>query len=127
MSGSTETSNEDFVILVDVIETTIPGNEGGNLLSVLNQLNTDALTDSRVGLLGLNTNLFQDNSLGHGGSSHRVSLHSCDGMSLAVFLITPALHSSVSAELATSANTIWLTHIDKLIKLGVEETQQSKV
>jgi hypothetical protein len=39
------------------VKTTIIGNESGNLLSVLDELDTDTLSDSRVGLLGLNTDL----------------------------------------------------------------------
>jgi len=39
------------------VETTIIGNESGNLLSVLDELDSDTLSDSRVGLLGLNTDL----------------------------------------------------------------------
>ena len=39
------------------VETTIIGNECSDLLSVLDELDTDTLSDSRVGLLGLNTDL----------------------------------------------------------------------
>lgn len=38
--------------------------ESSNLLAVLDELHTHALSDGGVGLLGLNTNLFEDNSLG---------------------------------------------------------------
>ena len=41
-------------VLIDEVQATVPGHEGGNLLAVLDQLGTHALTDSRVGLLGLN-------------------------------------------------------------------------
>jgi hypothetical protein len=39
------------------VKTTIIGNESSDLLSVLDELDTDTLSDSRVGLLGLNTDL----------------------------------------------------------------------
>lgn len=42
-------------VLLDKVQATIHGHEGCNLLAVLDQLHTSALTDSRVGLLGLNT------------------------------------------------------------------------
>jgi hypothetical protein len=47
------------------VETTIIGNESSDLLSVLDELDTDTLSDSRVGLLGLNTDL---------GSQHDVPI-----------------------------------------------------
>ena len=55
MTGTTETSNEDFIVFINVVQTTIARNEGGDLLTVLDELNTDALTNSRVRLLSFNT------------------------------------------------------------------------
>ena len=87
MAGSAETRDEDLVVLVDIVEATIAGDEGGDLLAVLDELNTDALTDSGVGLLGLDANLLEHDALGHGGSTHGVGLHGGDGVGLAVLLI----------------------------------------
>ena len=55
VAGTTETSNEHLVVLVDEVEATVIGNEGGDLLPVLDQLSTASLTDGGVGLLGLQT------------------------------------------------------------------------
>ena len=38
--------------------------ESGDLLSVLNELHTNTFSDSRVGLLSLNTDFLKDNTLG---------------------------------------------------------------
>lgn len=42
-------------VLLNVVEATVHRHEGGDLLAVLDQLHTGALTNSGVGLLGLNT------------------------------------------------------------------------
>jgi hypothetical protein len=52
---TTETGNQDFVVFVNVVQTTIVGDESRNLLSVLDQLNTNTLSNGRVGLLGFDT------------------------------------------------------------------------
>lgn len=48
---SAETSDQDFVVFLNIIEATIPRNECGNFLAILDQLNTNALSDSRIRLL----------------------------------------------------------------------------
>ena len=50
MTLSPETGDQHLVVLLDVVETTIAGYEGSDLLPVLDQLDTDALPNSRVRL-----------------------------------------------------------------------------
>ena len=55
MTRTTESSNQHLVVLIHKVQTTIARNEGSDLLSVLDQLHTHALTNGRVGLLGLHS------------------------------------------------------------------------
>jgi hypothetical protein len=60
---------QDFVVLFDEVEAAVVGDEGGDLLAVLNQLDTNALSDSGVRLLGFDSDLnnsstFRNNTLG---------------------------------------------------------------
>ena len=54
MAFSSKPSNQHFIILLDKVETTIVGYKGSNFLSIFDQLNTNTLSDSRVGLFSLN-------------------------------------------------------------------------
>ena len=69
---SSESSNEAFIILIDEGETTISGDEASDSLVVLLELHSGALSDGRVGLLGLNGDLFNNNSSGMRGSGERL-------------------------------------------------------
>ena len=57
VTRTTETSNKDFIVFIDVVQATIARDESGDLLTVLNELDTDALTNSRVRLLSFNTTM----------------------------------------------------------------------
>ena len=52
-----ESGDENLVVLLNKVETAVLGYECRDLLSVLDQLDTDALSDGRVRLLGLDTDL----------------------------------------------------------------------
>jgi hypothetical protein len=54
LTGSSESSDEHLIVLVDEVERTVARHEGGHLLTVLDELHTHGLTDSRVRLLRLN-------------------------------------------------------------------------
>ena len=65
---TTESGDKNFVVFLDEVEATVVGDEGCDLLSVLDQLNTNALADSRVRLFGLNTDLKRQNFKVNNGS-----------------------------------------------------------
>ena len=51
----TETRNENLVVFVDEVQATVSRDEAGNLLTVLDELNANTLTNGRVRLLSLKT------------------------------------------------------------------------
>lgn len=85
-----ETSNKDFVVLIDKVQATVIGDESSDSLAVLDKLDTDTLSNGGVGLLGLDTNLFQHNSLSVGGASEGRRLEGSTKKSLLVRLISPS-------------------------------------
>lgn len=52
---TTETGNQDLIVLLNVVQATIIWYECGDFLSVLDELDTNALADSGVGLFGFDT------------------------------------------------------------------------
>ena len=59
VSRTTESCNQNLIVLIHKVQTTITRNEGSDLLSVLDQLNTDTFTNGRVGLLSLHSTIRQ--------------------------------------------------------------------
>jgi hypothetical protein len=55
MTLTTETGDQNFIVLFNVVQATITGNECGDFLSVLDELDTDAFTDGRVRLLSFDS------------------------------------------------------------------------
>ena len=79
-------------VLIDEVQATVIGDEGADLLTVLDELHTAALTDGGVRLLGLDTDLLHDNALGVGGVGERVGLPHRAEVGLLVLQVSPSGH-----------------------------------
>ena len=110
VTGTAQTGDEDLVVLLDEVEATIVGHEGDDLLAVLDQLDADALTDSGVRLLGLDSNLVQDDSLGVGGASEGVSLGGGERVGALPALGGPPVLTADAHQLARGVLSIDLGH-----------------
>jgi hypothetical protein len=71
---SSKTSNQYFIVFLNEVETAIVGNERCDLLPVLDQLNTNALSDGRVGLLSLNTSMCVERGEGERERGYIISM-----------------------------------------------------
>jgi hypothetical protein len=108
---TTESGNKDFVVLFDEVETTVVRDEGHDLLAVIDQLDTHALADSGVRLLGFDTDLFKNDSLSVRSASEGVGLPAGSEVSLFVVEIGPSLDATVLDVLAGGPDTCGLTHV----------------
>ena len=68
VTGTTESSNEHLIVLITEAHATILWHVSCDSLVVLLELDSNAFTYGRVGLLGFNTNLIDDDSGCVGGS-----------------------------------------------------------
>lgn len=99
---------EDTHVLINEVQTTVVGDEGGDLLAVLDQLDTDTLADGGVGLLGLDTDLLQHNTLGVGGTSKGGGAeHRAEG-DLLPALVGPLGVTAGLAQLASGVDSVGL-------------------
>lgn len=93
------------VVLVDKVEATVVRDEGGDLLAVLDELDTDTLADGRVGLLGLDTDLLEHDALGVRRTTGRRRAVRGAERALLVVVVGPAVVAAVVTELAAGEQT----------------------
>lgn len=86
--------------------------ESSNLLAVLDELDPDTLSDGRVGLLGFDTDLLEDDTLGVGGATEWRRLVRSAERTLLVCFIGPSLVLAVHAQLTrgVESSRLSLTH-----------------
>ena len=72
MSRSTETGNENLVVFINEGHTSISWDVGSDSLVVFLELNSDALSDGGVWLLGLDGDLLDDDSGSVGSLTERL-------------------------------------------------------
>lgn len=108
MPGPTEAADHDLVVLVDVVETSVVRNVGSDLLAVLLQLDSDAFPDGRVGLLGLDTEFLDDDSLGVGGGPEGL-LPSGGDVLLVVVLLGPSVLPSLIDQFSSCSDSSWFS------------------
>lgn len=90
--------------------------ESGDLLAVLDQLDLNTLPNGGVGLLGLNTDLFEDDTLGVRGTSEGRRLEGGSEKTLLVVQVGPLVVTTGGRELAGGVQTsrLSLTHLGGL-------------
>ena len=106
VAGTTETLDEHLVILVAEGHATVTGHEAGDSLIVFFELDSDTLSNTGVGLLGLDTDLLDDNAGGVGSTTEWLSPLS-GLMREFVLLVSPEVQSSLLLQLATCLDTTW--------------------
>lgn len=91
--------------------------ESSDLLAVLDQLDLDTLPNGGVGLLGLNADLLEDDTLGVGSTTEGRGLVGGTEEALLVVQVGPTLLLAVGLELAGSVQTTRLsfTHLGGLL------------
>ena len=100
MAPPPKAGNEHFIVLLNKVEAAIPRHKGCDLLSILDQLDSDALSNSRVGLLGLHSTGGGRRKGGEGGEEVVEHIGCSEYHAL-----TNAQHSSGSSKSSQSLKT----------------------
>lgn len=102
---SAETRDEDLIVLLNKVQTTVSRNKGCDLLPILDELHTAGLSNGRVRLLGLDANTLEDNALRMRSTTEGVGLQGSSGVLPRVLLVVPFLLAAMRAQLARAAHS----------------------
>merc|ERR1711970_1379901 len=117
VAGSTESRHQNLVVLLDVVEATVLGDEGGNLLSVFDELDSYALPDGRVGLLSLHADLLQNDPFHVRSTAEWIRFQGGSRVSLLVILVGPSLNATMSPDFAGGFQSTRFPHFLKIFFL----------
>lgn len=109
MAATAESRNEDLVVFLHMVETTVTRNKCRDLLAVLDELNSARLANGRVGLLGLNSDTLKDDTLCVGSAAKGVCFESSCGVFPRVAFVMPLLLAAMGAQLASALDSSGLT------------------
>merc|ERR1712142_1006691 len=99
VTGSTESGDQDFIVLFNVVQTTVLGYESRDFLSIFDELHSHAFPDGRVGLLSLDADFLQNDAFDVRSPAERIGFQGRTGMSFLVVFVRPPLHAAVGADL----------------------------
>jgi len=94
----TETCNQHFVVLSQIVQTPIPRDESCHFLAIFLQHDPDSLSHSRVGLFGLDSNLFYNKTLGHAAAHEWVFKSGSKQPSIVLLIVPPRIVPVVTSE-----------------------------
>jgi len=122
VAGSTETGNENFIVFFDVVQRTITWDEGGNPLTVLDELDSNAFSNSGVWLFGFDSDFLDDDTFSVRSTGKWVGFQGGSQMSLFVVKIGPSLETPVVSQFSGAPNSsrlvshvLWLFFFSKII------------
>merc|ERR1712243_24548 len=115
VTGSTESSDQDFVVLLDVVQTTVLRYKSRDFLSVFDELHPHALSDSGVGLLSLDADFLQNDAFDVRSPAERIGFQGRAGMSFLVVLVRPPLHAAMGADLSSGFQSTRFAHFCLLL------------
>src|SRR5512136_387751 len=104
---ASDTLNQNLVVFVNEVDGSITDGESGDLPAVLDQLNLDALSDCRVGLLCLDPDLLKDDTLGLRRALQRVGFLLQVERPALVIPVTPSVLLSLEFELSGGVQASW--------------------